>query len=192
MGIGRKIILGSASPRRRELMTEAGYEFEVIVAGVDEESVSSEGISVREYAERLALMKAAKVADEWPEAIVIGADTVVDLDGEIIGKAADAAEAEDITRRLFLKPHEVVTGVAVLCRAEGIEIVESDVTIVYPRKLTEEQIVAHINGDGWQGRAGAYGIKEKGDEFVERIEGSLTNVMGMPMELVEEILGRVL
>ena len=106
----------------------------------------------------------------------------------IIGKPDDAEHAEDITRRLFSRPHKVITGVALVCKEKGIDLVEADTTIVYPRQLTEAQITEHIRKGDWQGKAGAYGIQETGDEFVDRIEGSFTNVMGLPMELTQQLL----
>jgi len=141
--------------------------------------------------ERLALAKAKNVAARFPECLVIGADTVVDFDGEIIGKPSDAKEAEQITRKLFSKPHKVITAVAVVRESDGTELVESDSTTVYPKKMSDEQIAEHIKSKSWQDKAGAYAIQEDGDEFVERIEGSLTNVMGLPMELLGRMLGRI-
>ena len=181
------IILASSSPRRRQLLAEAGYKFTIVSPDVDESDFDAEGTNPCEYAKRLALAKAKSVAGKYPDSLVIGADTVADFGGEIIGKAADAKEAEEITRRLFSRPHKVITAVAIVRKSDGIEIVESDSTTVYPRKLTESQIAEHIKGGSWRGKAGAYAIKEE-DEFVERIEGSLTNVMGLPMELLQRLL----
>ncbi|MHC4097305.1 MAG: Maf family protein [Planctomycetota bacterium] len=166
------IILASSSPRRKQLLSEAGYKFTIVCPDIDESTFDTEGISPCECAERLALAKAKAVAKKFPECLVLGADTVADFKGQIIGKAADAKEAEEITRMLF----------------RGTEIVESDSTTVYPKKLTESQIAEHIKGGSWRGKAGAYAIQEGGDEFIERIEGSLTNVMGLPMELVQRLL----
>ena len=182
------IILASSSPRRKQLLAEAGYKFTCIDPNIDESAFDAEGVNPCEYAERLALAKAKSVAEKFPDCLVIGADTVADFGGEIIGKAADAKEAEEITRRLFSGPHKVITAVAIVRESRGTEIVESDSTTVYPKKLTESQIAEHIKGGSWQGKAGAYAIQEGGDEFVERIEGSLTNVMGLPMELVNLLL----
>ena len=185
------IILASASPRRKKLLTEAGYAFTVVSSGVDETAFNFASVDIGEYAGMLALAKAGKVARRYPDSVVIGADTVVDFNGEIIGKPADEREAEQITRKLFGAVHKVITGLAIARLSDGIELVESDTTIVYPRKLSEEQIAEHIKSNSWQGKAGAYRIQEKGDEFVERIEGSFTNVMGMPMELLGEMLGKI-
>ena len=182
------IILASASPRRKQLLEEAGYEFTVVVPDVDESAYLSEQTSSQDYTKILALAKAKSVASRFPAYLVIGSDTIVDFDGEIVGKADDAKDAERVTRMLFSAPHKVITGVAVVCLEDGIEFVESDTTIVYPRKLTERQIAEHIKSGQWEGKAGAYGIQERGDDFVERIEGSLTNVMGFPMELVNRLL----
>jgi septum formation protein len=186
------IILASASPRRRQLLKQAGYKFKVVPSNIDESAFPTKGLSAREYAERLALEKAKKVAEKFPECLVISADTVVDFQGEIVGKPADAKEAEQIVRKLFSAPHKVITGVAIVRLSDGIEIKDSDTTIVCPKKLTEEQIAQHIKSGSWRNKAGAYAIQEKGDKFVERIEGSLTNVMGLPMELLQRLLKEVL
>ncbi len=179
-------ILASASPRRRELLIEAGYKFKVVPPEIDESAF--EGTDSRKYAEQLALAKAKNVAGRFPESLVIGADTVVDFQGEIIGKAANEKEAEVIVRKLFSKPHKVITGVAIIRVSDRVEIVKSETTTVYPKPLTDKQIAEHIKGGSWEGKAGAYGIQEGGDAFIERIEGSFTNVMGLPMEL----LGRMM
>lgn len=183
-----QIILASASPRRRQLMSEAGYEFKVVLPEVDESAFNTNDAEPVEYAKNLALAKAKNVAQKYPDSFVIGADTIVDFQGRIIGKAADAEEAEQITKKLFSAPHKVVTGVAIVRLSDGTELVESDSTTVYPRKMTAEQIAGHIKGGSWRDKAGAYAIQETGDEFVEKIEGSLTNVMGLPMELLESLL----
>jgi septum formation protein len=184
-------ILASASPRRRQLLTEAGYKFKVAPSDIDESAFPIAGTSACEYAKRLALAKAKDVSKKFPDYLVISADTVVDFNGEIIGKPADAKEAEQITRKLFSAPHKVITAVAIVRLKDGTELSESDITTVYPRKLTAEQITKHIEGGAWRNKAGAYAIKETGDEFVEKIEGSLTNVMGLPMELLQRLLKRL-
>jgi septum formation protein len=185
------MILASASPRRKNLMTEAGYNFTVVKPDIDESAFPTDGISACKYAMKLALAKAKSVASGHPNSLVIGADTVVDFLGQIIGKPTDAEDARRITKKLFSTPHKVITGIAIIRHADGTELIESDTTTVYPRKMTTEQITKHIAGGTWQGKAGAYAIQETGDEFVERIEGSLTNVMGLPMELLQSLLTRL-
>ena len=183
-----QFILASASPRRKLLLEKAGYVFDVITSAVDESAFDTEGISSVEHTRQLALAKAKDVARQHPDKLVLGADTIVDFDGQIIGKPDDADHAEQITRKLFSAPHKVITGIALVRIARAIEIVEADTTIVYPKQLTEAQIAEHIRKEDWKGKAGAYGIQETGDEFVERIEGSFTNVIGLPMELTERLL----
>ena len=185
-------ILASASPRRKELLAKAGYVFEVVLPDVDESAFPKQGLDAEEYAMQLALAKARSVAERFGHSLVLGADTVAELGGEIIGKAADANEAEQITLKLFSEPHRVVTGVAILRLSDGTQLLRSDSTTVYPKKLTPEQIADHIKSGRWQGKAGAYAIQENGDEFVERIEGSMTNVMGLPMEMLERMFAQVL
>jgi len=169
-------------------MSDAGYEFTVVLPEVDESAFDAENADPVEYAERLALAKAKSIARKHPDSFVIGADTIVDFEGLIIGKAADAKEAEQITGKLFSSPHKVITGLAIVRLRNGTELVQSDSTTVYPRKMTAEQIADHIEGGSWRDKAGAYAIQETGDEFVEKIDGSLTNVMGLPMELLESLL----
>jgi septum formation protein len=191
MASEHKIVLASASPRRKELMQKHGLVFDVVVSDVDESKFAVDNITPQEYAKTLALAKAAYVAEDYPDSLVIGADTIADCDGKIIGKAENEQHAEFITRLLFSRPHRVITGVALVRPIDNIEIVDSDITIVYPRKMSDKQIAAHIKGGTWQGKAGAYAIQETGDEFVEKIDGSLTNVMGLPMELLDKLLSDI-
>ncbi len=187
-----QFILASKSTRRRELLRKAGYRFEIVPPEVDEAGFNTQGANPDEFAKSLALAKAESVSKSFPQRIVVGADTIIDCEGRIIGKAENAAEAEKIVRLLFSRPHKVITGLAIVKIKDKLEIVESDTTIVYPKPMTERQIAEHIKSGIWQDKAGAYAIQEQGDEFVEKIEGSLTNVMGMPMELFEQLILKVL
>jgi septum formation protein len=182
------LILASASPRRRDLMTQAGYNFKVVPSDVDEKSISPDGLLSSRYAELLALAKAENIALRYPDDVVIGADTIVDFNGQIIGKPADAADARRITEMLFSDTHKVITGIAILRLAGGLKMVRHDTSVIYPRRLTPEQIEAHITGGSWRDKAGAYAIQETGDELIEKFDGSLSNIMGMPMELLERML----
>jgi len=181
-------ILASASPRRKTLLREAGYNFEIIVSDVDESSFEDADISPAEFATNLAFAKALDVAKGNPDKLVLGADTVVDFEGEIIGKACDAEHAEEITKKLFSKPHKVITAIALIRLCDSVKIINYDITVVYPKQMTAEQMAGHIAGNSWQGKAGAYAIQETGDEFVEKLDGSLTNVMGLPMEMINSLL----
>ena len=183
-----EFILASQSPRRNTLLAEAGYRFQVIPSTIDESVFDDQRMEPEDYAKRLALAKAQDVAQRFPAQLVLGADTIVDCRGRIIGKPRDAAHAEQLTRRLFSQPHRVITGLALVCRVAHREVVEADCTTVYPKPMTEEQIAAHIQGGSWEGKAGAYAIQETGDQFVERLEGSLSNVIGLPLELLARLL----
>lgn len=185
------LILASASPRRKDLLKQAGFKFKVVPSSVDESSLKIANADPAGFAAEVALAKAIKVAGRYPAALVIGADTVVDFNGEIIGKPADAEDAERIIKLLFSAPHKVITAVAIIRIKDHTQVVETDATTVYPKKLTEQQIADYIKTSRWRGKAGAYGIRETGDEFVERIDGSITNVMGLPMELIERLLKRI-
>ena len=188
MKTNQTFILASASPRRKILLEKAGYKFKVIPSNIDENTFPLENISSIEHTKILALAKAKDVAKKHPDILTMGADTVVDFNGRIIGKPKDAADAERITRLLFSAPHKVITAVALLRIKDDLEVIEAEVTTVYPKKLTEDQIAEHIKNEDWRGKAGAYGIQEAGDEFVEKIDGSFTNVIGLPMELVQKLL----
>ena len=181
------LILASQSPRRRELLMEAGYCFEVVPSSIDESTID-DGLSAEAYTQTLARAKALDVSPAYPDALVLGADTVVDCDGDIIGKPHDAADAERIVRRVFSRAHRVVTGLALVRQRDGLFLQAVDVTVVYPKPMTEAGIAAHIRGGSWEGKAGAYAIQETGDQFVERIEGSLSNVIGLPLERLAQLL----
>ena len=184
------MVLASASPRRRQLLKQAGHQFTVFPAKINEADFACDRISPAEYAKRAALAKARQVAEKFGESLVIGADTVVDFQGRIIGKPADEKQAERIIRKLCGAPHKVITAVALVRLSEGLELVESDTTTVYPKKMSERQIAEHIKSGSWRDKAGAYAIKEDADPFIEKLQGSLTNVMGLPMELLDRLLAR--
>lgn len=181
------LVLASQSPRRRELLEKAGYTFEVVPSTVDESKLGA-GLASQAYTCALARAKAVEVADRFPDRLVLGADTIVDCQGEIIGKPRDVQDAEAIVRRLFGQPHQVITGMALIWRDRDLEIVKADVTVVYPKNMTEEDIRFHIEGGSWKGKAGAYAIQETGDRFVDHLEGSFSNVVGLPLELLEKLL----
>jgi len=191
-----RIILASASPRRKELLSQAGpygagYKFTVVRPQIDENDIHLEKAGPAEYAKKAALAKAIDVAQRYPDALVIGADTVVDFNGQTIGKPLDAKDAERITRMLFSAPHKVITALAIVRIRDSMESVEADTTTIYPKKLSEKDIAEHIKSGLWRDKAGAYAIKQPADPFIERIEGSLSNVMGLPMELLQKLLKKL-
>lgn len=186
-----QFILASASPRRKELLEKAGYRFVVIPSAVDENLYTLTDKTPYQIAWQLALAKAKEVSDKFPDKWVLAADTVVDAEGKTIGKPTDRSDAQRILQRLFSKPHSVLTGVALMCAQKHFQQVDVISTTVYPRVLTQADIDVYLESGQWQGKAGAYGIQETADAFVERIDGSFTNVMGLPMEYVQTLLASV-
>lgn len=195
----KKIILGSASPRRRELLSQIGVSFEVRTSGREEiyHSVIPEEI-VRE----LALMKAENVAgdltDEQNEApkdtIVIGADTIVVLDGKILGKPVDEKDAADMIGALQGRSHEVYTGVAILdydVQGEKNVSVHAVGTKVYVNPMDEAEVSAYIDTGEPMDKAGAYGIQGRFAAYIDRIEGDYYNVVGLPVSYVYQALKRI-
>ncbi|WP_161491687.1 Maf family protein [Sedimentisphaera salicampi] len=186
---GNKFILASASPRRKELLEQAGYIFDIVPSGVDEESFKRAGLSPTGYTEKLAEAKAKVVAEDYPSIPVLGSDCIVELGGEIFEKPQDEKDAERIIKTLFSSPHYVITSVALVLKAKGEQSVQTAVTKIHPARLTTEQIAHHISTGRWQGRAGGYGVQDPHtEEYIEKIEGSFTNVVGLPMELTSEML----
>jgi septum formation protein len=182
-----KIILASGSPRRQLFLAGLGLDFAVVIADVDETGRTGE--TPPAFVRRLALAKAAAVAAAHPEAWVIGADTVVVLAGAILGKPADPDDALAMLTRLAGRTHEVWTGFAVM-RDEAVAIareVRTEVTFVTAAAAV---LAAYVATGEPLDKAGAYGIQGRGGVLVERIDGSHSNVVGLPMaELVEELLG---
>ena len=172
-----KLILASASPRRKELLGKLGVPFEVIVSDCDE--TLPEGIPSEEAAELLAVRKAAAVAKLHPDAVVIGADTTVLLDDVILGKPHDRAECCEMLHLLSGRQHKVVTGVAVFW--DGHTASFSDETLVQFYPLTEAEIAAYADSDEPYDKAGAYGIQGQGTLLVSGISGDYSNVVGLPV-----------
>jgi septum formation protein len=181
-----RLILASASPRRQELLREAGFCFEVRPADIDE-SVFPPGLAPGGLATYLAERKARAVASHFGQAVVLAADTVVALDSQIFGKPADRNDARNMLTRLSGTTHAVLTGIAVVQPATGhsrSRLVESSVQM---RPLSASEIETYLDTNNWQGKAGSYGIQDP-DPFVTRITGSLTNIVGLPMDEAQELL----
>lgn len=182
-----RLILASSSPRRRQLLVEAGVDFEVIDPRIPEPQDGVEGLSPGRRAEAAAYFKARAVAERHPDAIVLAGDTVVSVADKILGKPADSEEARRMLRTLSGTRHEVITGVALLGPG-GQRLIASAVTRVTMREITGDEIDAYVDSGEWMGKAGAYAIQETADRYIEAVEGSFTNVVGMPMELVLRML----
>jgi len=183
------MILASGSPRRRELMRQAGYEFEVIVPDVEEPRITDmAGVWPAAWAEALAYLKAAAVARRFPERMVIGADTVCVHQQGLVGKPVDRDDARCILNHFFAGPGEVITGLAVLHRASSRRVITHEKTRLVMRAMSAADIEAYLDSGAWQGKAGAYALQEGGDRFVESMTGSESNVVGLPMEKLAEVL----
>ena len=182
----RPLILASGSPRRRELLGRMGYEFQICSPDVDEH-VSGHA---RDIVRTLAVRKARAAAERFDRGVIIAADTLVSLDGAPLGKPADADDARRMLRALSGREHEVFTGVCVIDAQTGMEEAQADRTGVRFRPLTDAEIDAYVATGEPMDKAGAYGIQGGAGKFVESLDGSYENVMGFPVRLVGEMLGR--
>ena len=183
-----RLVLASASPRRREMLEERGYAFEVVIPPLNEPAELAGRPTAARMAEALSFYKARSVADHMEHGIVLAADTVVALEGRLFGKPVDRDDARRIIRSLAGTAHDVITGVTLLDAASNRRAIESDTTVVVMKPLSDEQIETYLDTLAWQGKAGAYGIQDHGDTFVERYEGSFTNVVGLPIDLTIRLL----
>ena len=185
-----RLILASGSPARRELLNRAGYAFDVKPAHIDEPT--GEGFTdPRTYVQTVAWLKAAAVAPQVESGLVLAADTVGWLDGRVIGKPADEADARRILTTLGGREHELWTGVILWQRPDGVQVCWQEKSRVFFKKLNAKELGGYLATRTWQGCSGAYAIQEEGDPFVQLIEGSLSNVIGLPMESLEKLLSHV-
>ncbi|MGO0122823.1 Maf family protein [Desulfothermobacter acidiphilus] len=181
--------MASASPRRRAIMGSLGLRFSVVAPQVEEGREAF--CHPAELAEKLAVRKARAVINRvCPPAIIIGADTIVVHQGEILGKPATEQEARAMLMRLQGTEHEVITGVAVLAVPEGRCVVDHAVTKVFFAPLTEEEIAAYVATGEPMDKAGAYAAQGKGALFLRRLEGCYFNVVGLPVFLLHQLLIR--
>lgn len=188
---GRGLVLASASPRRRQLLAVLGRPFEVAAADVDERPRPGEAPDA--YGLRLALDKARAVAASLAGAsvTVLGADTVVVADGCILGKPADAADAHRMLALLRGRRHEVLTAVAAVDAADGRALADLAITGVWLRAFNAAEAADYVAGGDPLDKAGAYAIQHAGFRPVERLEGSETNVIGLPLALARRLIGRL-
>jgi len=178
-------VLASASPRRAELLTAAGFAFAIAHADIDEAPLSGEPAD--RYVLRLAEGKARAVAARFPDRAVLGADTTVVVDGHILGKPADAADAVAMLRRLQGRAHEVLTGVALVTDGHAQVVLET--TRVWFGPMTDAEIAVYVASGEPMDKAGAYGIQGWAARYVTRVDGSYSNVVGLPVARVHELLG---
>lgn len=185
-----ELILASSSPQRRELLHQAGYRFKVRLPGQIEDSSIRRAPSAAAYVESLAYLKAMSAIETHGirKGLVLGADTAVDLRGRLIGKPRDEDEARQILSALAGSVHRVLTGLALVDAGAGRRWLAHEATAVHMGPMSAAEIHAYVASGEAMGKAGAYALQETGDRFVERIEGSFTNVVGLPMELLERML----
>ncbi len=177
---GQPVILASASPRRKDLLTEAGYRFEIDAANVEE--VHEETASLHELTMENAAAKARHIAARHPGRLVIGADTLVAIDGSALTKPVDLDNARAMLRRLSGRTHEVCTAVALVCREAGLFRPFEVVTRVTFKPLTEPELEEYLTLINPLDKAGGYAAQEHGDRILAAVDGSWTNVVGLPME----------
>jgi septum formation protein len=182
-----RLILASGSPARRDLLTRAGYAFEVRPSHIDEPTEPTHG-DIRALVQQVAWLKAAAVAAEVASGVILAADTVAWLYGQVIGKPADEADARRILRLLGGTEHELWTGVCLWRRPDDLQLAWQERSRVAFRSLTEPELDQYLATRQWEGCSGAYAIQEKGDPFVRVVEGSMSNVIGLPMETTHHYL----
>jgi septum formation protein len=182
-----RLILASGSPARRDLLKRAGYTFEVMPAKVDEPP-GSNFTDPRTMVQQIAWLKAAAVAPPVAEGIVLAADTVGWLVGQAIGKPADAGDARRILRLLSGTEHELWTGTVLWRRPDDVQLAWQEVSRVTMRPLSEAEIDQYLATRTWDGCSGAYAVQEGHDPYIRIVEGSITNVIGLPMETLERVL----
>jgi len=184
------LVLASASPRRKELLSILGIPFEVIPSAIDETSL--EGETPETFVVRAAREKGMEVASRLSHSVILSADTVVTIDGEILGKPSDEEDAIRMLRKLSGRDHLVLTAVTLVnqVRQETLEGLER--TRVWFQPLTDEQIRDYLRRENVLDKAGAYAIQGYAGVYIPKIEGNYFNVMGLPLPLVHELLWRTL
>ncbi len=175
----KPLILASKSPRRAELLTRIGFEFDIVPSHFDESEIDIR--DPREHVKALSLAKAKQVAQDIDTGRIIGADTIVVLDDEILGKPKDADEAYEMLKRLQGRTHEVYTGFAIVEKPQNHIVSDAEVTRVSFRQLEDWEIWGYIGTKSPFDKAGAYGIQDKSAVFAEKIDGCFYNVVGFPL-----------
>ena len=184
-----KIILASQSPRRQELLTEMGIVFDVMPSNFDEQLNNDR--EPADVAEELAAGKAMAIAREFPAATVIGADTIVSIDGKQLEKPTSPENATEMLTLLAGKTHEVTTGIAVICLDEGIHLVDSDTTKVTFKPYDERAIRDYVATGDCMDKAGAYGIQSGAAPLIEGYSGRYDTVVGLTTTVLAEMLSMI-
>lgn len=187
-----RIVLASASPRRHELLASLSVPFVVCTPPLAEPEVRPAGVAPTAWAMALAYFKARAVAERGPDVWTLGADTVVACAGELLGKPRDRADAERMLRVQMGRCSEVITGVCLVrCGEVGVVRQIAAARSLVVMRHDERLLRDYLAGGDWMGKAGAYGIQTVGDALVERLTGSFSNVVGLPLELTGTMLARL-
>ncbi|WP_145422361.1 Maf family protein [Planctomycetes bacterium K23_9] len=182
------LVLASGSPRRAELLKSAGYQFRIDPASDNAECGICSGDAAPEFSARNAFRKAEDVAGRYESALVIGADTVAWCNGQILGKPRDVDHAESILRMLSGRSHDVYTGICVWSVKLGKVVVEAVRTELQMLAISDAMLEEHLDSMRWEGKAGAFGFQDGNDWLKITGDGSASNVVGLPMERLKEIL----
>lgn len=184
----KKIILASGSPRRLKILNDMGVDCEVIKSQIEE--ISSTELNPQILAMSLAFEKAHSVASSYPGDLILGADTIVSIDGKILGKPKDKEEATEFIKRLSGKIHDVITGFCLISIDENIKLVDYEISHVKFKPLFDEEIESYVKTDEPYDKAGGYAIQGKGNDLVESFSGEYENIVGLPKEKLQVYLKR--
>jgi septum formation protein len=183
----KNLVLASASPARRELLERTGIPFTVRPAHIDEPTTGF--ADPRTFVQTVSWLKAAAVAPTVTEGIVLAADTIGWVDGGPVLKAADEADARGILRQLGGRDHELWTGVVLWRRPDDLQLIWQERSLVRMRAMTDAEMDLYLATREWRNNSGAYAIMQEGDPHVQVVQGSVTNVIGLPMETLTQVLG---
>ncbi|MBL4934012.1 Maf-like protein [Clostridium paridis] len=187
-----KVILASASERRKELLFRLFEEFEVVVSNFDEDSVVFSG-NLEEYVKTLSYGKAKEISkSSIKDSLIIAADTIVSIDGKILGKPKDKQEAVNMLKTLSGREHKVYSGITVINSNSSKIIQDAVCTTVYFSVLSDEEILSYVETNEPMDKAGAYGIQGHGGIFVEKIDGCFYNVVGLPLNRLSKIIKEIM
>ena len=182
------LVLASQSPRRRRLLAQAGYEFDVVFPAEGVEGGATDQKTAEELVARLAYQKAADVACRVDEGVVLGCDTLVECLGRILGKPTDRQHASQMLQHLRGQTHHVFSGLCLWRRPDDKMLVKTDVTELRMESISDDQLETYLDSNAWQGKAGAFGFQDR-LAWIQIVAGSESNVVGLPMELLVRMIG---
>ena len=181
------LVLASQSPRRRWLLEQADYEFATILPGPSSECGICSRETPPELVARLAHQKARDVAQKLPQAVVIGCDTLAFCQGQVLGKPSDRQHAQEMLKLLRGQPHKVYSGLCIWQRPQNRQLLDVAVSHLTMDRISDRQLAEYLDSQRWEGKAGAFGYQD-GLDWVHLIDGSESNVVGLPLELLETML----